>query len=311
MKLSIGPVLFDWGKNGFRDFYKKMAYESSADIIYIGEVVCSKRFNLEVDETLALAEELKGSGKELVISTLGLIMNEPEQETMRQLIQGAKALGLRYEANDMAAFSAGEGQPSVAGPHITTYNPETADFLASVGVDRIAMPVELSLETISMVKRKSQSKAKVEYEMFAYGKIPLTFSARCYTSRAFNLPKVNCQYKCGDYPDGMVMRTQEGKPFLTINGIQTMSDKLFNVVDQLPAMAEQGVDIARLSPQSKNMVEVVQVWRDAADGKLSGEEAKAKLVELNNGQQFCNGYFHGRAGLDFIDTAMIQAEQQG
>ncbi|MEG3639943.1 U32 family peptidase [Magnetococcus sp. PR-3] len=307
MKLSIGPVLFDWGKNGFRDFYKKMAFETEADILYIGEVVCSKRYNLTPDEMVKLAEELKSSGKELVFSTLGLVMNEPEQQALRDIVAACKDLGIRYEANDMAAFYVGEGQPAVAGPHITTYNPESADFLTTIGVDRIVMPVELSMDTVAMMIRKSSVPA--EYELFAYGKIPLTFSARCYTSRAYNLPKSNCQYKCGDFADGMVMRTQEGKPLLTVNGIQTMSDKVFNVVDEMDAMASGGVDIARLSPQSKNMVEVVALWKQASEGKISGQEARTKLIDMNNGQDFCNGYFHGRAGLDFVDASMVQSEQ--
>ncbi|ABK43346.1 peptidase U32 [Magnetococcus marinus MC-1] len=307
MKLSIGPVLFDWGKNGFRDFYKKMAFETEADILYIGEVVCSKRYNLNPAEMVELAEALKPSGKELVFSTLGLVMNEPEQQALREIVAACKELGIRYEANDMAALYVGEGQAAVAGPHITTYNPETADFLTTVGVDRIVMPVELSMDMVAMLIAKSA--IKVEYELFAYGKIPLTFSARCYTSRAFNLPKSNCQYKCGDYADGMVMRTQEGKPLLTVNGIQTMSDKLFNVVDGMERMQAGGVHIARLSPQSKNMVAVVALWKQAVAGKISGAEARQKLIELNRGQDFCNGYFHGRAGLDFVDASMIQSEQ--
>ena len=42
-KLSLGPVLFNWPSDIWRDFYYRMADEAPVDIVYLGEVVCSKR----------------------------------------------------------------------------------------------------------------------------------------------------------------------------------------------------------------------------------------------------------------------------
>jgi O2-independent ubiquinone biosynthesis protein UbiV len=297
MKISIGPCLFDWGKQGITDFYKRMAFETEADILYIGEVVCSKRLHLDPDELFTLAAELKSSGKEIVFSTLGLVMNEPEQAEIRDLAARAREAGLSLETNDMASFGVGEGQPLVAGPHICTYNPETLDFLKEVGVHRIVLPVELSAKYMAGIFRDRQG---VESEVFAYGRLPLTFSARCYTARAFNLPKVNCQYKCGDYPDGMPMHTQDDKQFLVINGTETMSELVYNLIADIQRLQEMKVDIVRLSPQSQNMQGVVDIWKKSMSGEMDGEEALAKLLELNGNDPFCNGYFHERPGLEFI-----------
>jgi O2-independent ubiquinone biosynthesis protein UbiV len=297
MRISIGPCLFDWGKKGITDFYKKMAFETEADILYIGEVVCSKRLHLSPDELIKLALELKSSGKEIVLSMLGLVMTEEEQAEIRQMAHLAKDAGLRIEANDMASIGVGEGQKMVAGPHICSYNPETLDFLEGVGVDRVVLPVELSAKYISGIFRDVKS---IESEVFAYGRLPLTFSARCYTARAFNLPKVNCQYKCGDYPDGMPMHTQENKQFLVINGIETMSELVYNLIADLKKLQDMHIDILRLSPQSKNMADVVNIWKATMDGKVESQEAIAKLLEINGNDPFCNGYFHERPGLEFI-----------
>ncbi|MBF0357278.1 MAG: U32 family peptidase [Magnetococcales bacterium] len=297
MKISIGPCLFDWGKKGVADFYKRMAFETEADILYIGEVVCSKRFHLSPKELVKLARELKPSGKEIVFSMLGLVMTEDEQKEIRQLAAFAKDAGVRIEANDMASVGIGEGQPMVAGPHICTYNPETLDFLKFVGADRVVLPVELSAKYMDGVFRRCVG---VESEVFAYGRLPLTFSARCYTARAFNLPKGNCQYKCGEYPDGMPMHTQENKQFLVINGIETMSELVYNLISDIEQLKKMDIDIVRLSPQSKNMVEVVKVWQERMAGRVDSQEAVAKLQELNGGDPFCNGYFHEKPGLEFI-----------
>jgi hypothetical protein len=48
--------------------------------------------------------------------------------------------------------------------------------------------------------------AGMETEVFAYGRLPLAFSARCFTARHFNLQKDDCQFKCIEFPDGLLIR---------------------------------------------------------------------------------------------------------
>ncbi|MBF0095847.1 MAG: U32 family peptidase [Magnetococcales bacterium] len=300
MKIAIGPCLFEWGKKGIRQFYQQMAYETEADILYIGEVVCSKRNQLSPEELASLAEALQPSGKQIVFSTLGLLMNEGEQSTLRQIADEAQRLGVWLEVNDMGGMGVAEGQPMVAGPHINTYNAETVAFLARVGVKRVVLPVELPHAAMRCIMAGDHAP---EMEVFAYGRLPLTFSARCYTARAFHLAKSNCQYKCGDFPDGMEVRTQEDASFLTVNGTQTMSALLYNLLPDLPLLQRMGVNVLRLSPQSKAMPEIVSIWKQTMDGRMATQEALQRLRELNTDEAFCNGYFHGRPGLQWIESA--------
>ncbi|MBF0155611.1 MAG: U32 family peptidase [Magnetococcales bacterium] len=299
MRIAVGPVLFDWGKRAIEEYYRRLAFESEADILYLGEVVCSKRLGLGPEELGRLARELAGSGKEVVFSTLGLVMNDGELERVRRVVALAGELGLKVEANDMAAIGLGEGQPMVAGPHINTYNPETLAFLATVGVVRVVLPVELSARAIAGVIGK-RGDLPMERELFAYGHMPLTFSARCYTARAFELPKSNCQYKCGEFPEGLPTMTQDGSDFLLMNGIQTMSARVCNLVAETEEIQGLGVDIVRLSPRKERFREVVGLWRQRLDGRLDAATAAAKLAELDPGTRFCNGYFHGRPGLEQV-----------
>lgn len=298
MKIAIGPCLFEWGKKNIRAFYQRMAFETNADILYIGEVVCSKRYHLTPKEMAELAEQLKPSGKEIVFSTLGLVMTEEEQETLRQITQQAEQRGLWLEINDMGGMGIAEGRPLVAGPHINTYNAETLAFLSRIGVKRVVLPVELPQKTMVSIITGNKEQ-KTEIEVFAFGRLPLTFSARCYTARAFQLSKSNCQYKCGEFPDGMLTRTQEQEKILTLNGTQTMSERSFNLIQELPLLRQMGIDILRLSPQSQNMTEIVSVWKACIENKIDHQEALARLKRLNGNEPFCNGYFHGIPGLEF------------
>lgn len=301
MKIAIGPCLFEWGKKGIQAFYQRMAFETDADILYIGEVVCSKRYTLTPTEMVQLANLLKPSGKEIVFSTLGLIMTEEEQASLRDIAHLSKESGFWLEVNDMGGMGIAEGQPLVAGPHINSYNSETLNFLHHIGVKRVVLPVELAHDAMTRMITGC-NKPPPEIEVFAYGRLPLTFSARCYTARAFQLPKSNCQYKCGDFPDGMVMQTQEKAKFLIVNGIQTMSERFFNLVQDLPVLRQMGVNSLRISPQSQNMVEIVSVWKECLTNRIDGEEAMARLTQLNGGEPFCNGYFHGKPGLHHISS---------
>ncbi|MEO5340654.1 MAG: U32 family peptidase [Magnetococcus sp. MYC-9] len=299
MKIAIGPCLFDWGKKAIRHFYQRMAFETDADILYIGEVVCSKRYHLTAEELGGLADLLRPSGKEVVFSTLGLVMSEGEQSALRQVAEQAKQQGLWMEVNDMGGMGVGEGLPLVAGPHINTYNAETVAFLSRVGVRRVVLPVELAQPALTSIL-SAEGACRPQMELFVFGRLPLTFSARCYTARAFQLSKSNCQYKCGEFPDGMVIRTQEQEAYLTVNGTQTMSARPYNLLQELPRLRQMGLDSLRLSPQSRHMAEIVAIWKDCLENRMETREGLARLLELNNGEPYCNGYFHGRPGLEFV-----------
>ncbi|PIQ83699.1 MAG: U32 family peptidase, partial [Candidatus Omnitrophica bacterium CG11_big_fil_rev_8_21_14_0_20_63_9] len=44
------------------------------------------------------------------------------------------------------------------------------------------------------------------------------------------MQKDDCQFKCLDYEDGLALKTREGQPFLTLNGIQTQSALVHNLI---------------------------------------------------------------------------------
>ena len=293
MKLSLGPILYFWPRDQVLDFYKQLA-EWPVDIVYLGEVICSKRRLLNLDDWLTIAEALSAAGKEVVLSTLVLMEAESELKTMRRIIDNGKFL---VEANDMAAVQiAANKVPFVAGPHLNIYNCESLSLMQEAGATRWVMPVELSRDTLQVLLDGCPS--DLETEVFAYGRLPLAFSARCFTARNEGLPKDDCQLRCGDYADGVVMRSQEKQDFLVINGIQTQSATSCSLLDALPEMAAMGVDILRLSPQSGNMAEIVEIYYEVLDGELSVEEGVKSLDKLAAGE-LSNGFWYGKSGMEW------------
>ncbi|MFQ5937802.1 MAG: U32 family peptidase [Acidiferrobacterales bacterium] len=294
MKLALGPLLYFWDRETVLDCYDRVR-ETPVDIVYLGETVCSKRRALKLSDWLKLADGLANAGKEVVLSTLALVEAESELSTIRRIAENGRFL---VEANDMAAVNmlAGRG-PFVVGPHINTYNSETLELLAEAGARRWVVPVELDRETLSALLRRRP--AGMETEVFAFGRLPLAFSARCFTARAHNLPKDECDFRCVDYPDGMPLLTQEREPFLILNGVQVQSARTYSLIQEIDALRELEVDVIRLSPQSRGMFEIINVFRDVVDGCLDPQKAGNELMPFMSAGP-CDGYWHGLPGMSWM-----------
>ena len=295
MKLALGPVLYYWQRDALFEFYERIA-EAPVDIVYLGETVCSKRHNFRLDDWLEVAKNLAASGKQVVLSTQALIESESDLKTLRRQAENGSYM---VEANDMGAVRLMSGKRFVAGPHINTYNPETLSLLAELGAQRWVIPVEMSRQMLAgMLAAKPQ---EMETEVFAYGRLPLAFSARCFTARHYNLPKDDCQFRCLDHAGGLTLKTREGQPFLALNGIQTQSSSIYNLVAELEGMEQLGVDAVRVSPQPLYTEKILALFRQSLDGNLTGAEAGQQMAQLMP-DAACDGYWHDRPGIEQVSS---------
>jgi len=290
-RLSLGPVLYHWPRETLFEFYLEMA-DSPLDTIYLGETVCSKRRLLKLDDWLGIGRELTEAGKKVVLSSLALIEAESELHTLKRICENEEFL---VEANDMAAAYTLEkaGLPFVGGPTLNLYNQYSIQVMADAGMQRWVMPVELSRQTFLDV-HASLPKG-IETEVFAYGRLPLAYSARCFTARAHDLPKDDCQLRCLDDPDGMLLKTREDQKFLVLNGIQTQSALSFNLMDTQD-IPDGEIDLLRISPQSRHTLKIVNIFDDWRLGATSGKEAIQRITDYAP-SGLCNGYWLGDAGM--------------
>ena len=184
--------------------------------------------------------------------------------------------------------------PFVLGTGINVYSDQTLRFLAGLGAKRWVMPVELSRTTLASIQAGRPE--GVETEVFVYGRLPLAYSARCFTARHRNLPKDDCQYRCLDYPEGLTLRTREGQAFLTINGIQTQSAQTCNLLPELAELRELKVDVLRVSPQPEGTETVIESFAACLRRERDPvEAARALNATLPHGA--CDGYWQGQPGL--------------
>lgn len=295
-RISLGPILYFWTREKVFSFYESIA-ESPVDIVYLGETVCSKRRQLKGEDWLELAQMLQQAGKEVVLSTMTLLEADSELKALRRICESTDYM---IEANDISAvqllsekFQA-DGTGFVTGPAVNIYNSQTLSVMADSGLKRWVLPFELSRETfLSLHENRPQG---TESEIFVYGRLPLAYSARCFTARAHNLTKDDCQFRCLDDENGLLMKTREEESFLVLNGIQTQSAKTSNLITEIDDFKKLEVDVLRISPQSHHTQQVIQLFHDCIHGELLVRDAGLAIQQylLTGG---CDGYWHGQAGM--------------
>lgn len=291
MNYSLGPVLWYWPHEALQDFYRAAA-GSEAQIIYLGESVCSKRRATKFNDWLAMARELAAAGKQVVLSTLALLQSPSELTELKRYVDNGEFM---IEASDFGAVTLANeaGLPFVAGPALNVYNAVTLELLLKMGMTRWCMPVELSRDWLVNLLNQCDElgiRDKFEVEVMSYGYLPLAYSARCFTARSENRSKDDCQTCCIHYPQGRSLHTQEDQQVFVLNGIQTMSGYCYNLGNDLSSM--QGlVDIVRLSPSGIDTLAVIGQFR-------ANETGQQPLALTARGD--CNGYWQRVAGLELV-----------
>ena len=123
--------------------------------------------------------------------------------------------------------------------------------------------MELPLTSVGLIARACP---ELEIEAFAFGRLPLALSSRCYHARLHGLHKDPCQFVCEKDPDGLTVDTIDGQRFLAVNGVQTLSQGLQAYCPTAEEAASFGIRRLRLSPHTVDMCAVSAIYRDLLDG---------------------------------------------
>lgn len=286
MKLSLGPLQYFWPRERVFEFYRRAA-DWPLDCIYLGETVCSKRRELRTRDWLALAAELAAGGRQVVLSSLALLESEAELGALRRLVDNGVFL---IEANDMSAVQLCRERrlAFVGGPSLNVYNHHALRLLQEDGMVRLVLGVEQGRTLLRELREALQASGATmpELEVIAWGRLPLAYSARCFTARALDIGKDDCGFACIRHPDGLPLATRDGQPFLVVNGVQVQGHETCDLGPELPELRDEGIDLLRLYPQAEGMAAVVAHF----DAARRDAQPPARLGARN-------GYWHAEPGM--------------
>lgn len=302
LRLTVGPVQYYWTRATLTQFYADVA-DSPADTVVLGETVCSRRHAMKLEDWLALAQDLQSAGKRVLMATQALVESESDLRVIRRL-QGQR--DFLVEAADASALAIlAHRAPFALSPHINIYNRPALEEHAAVGAVRWSAPLELSLDAVAAINPlddpvRCADGTPVETEVFAFGRMPLAFSARCFTARHHHLSKDACEFRCADDPDGLLLSSSEGQAFLVLNGTQTQSAAQQCLVADGAALRAAGVSSLRLSPCSQGFVEVIGWFDRVLNQGADVQDALAALQAMSLPGGLSNGFAHRRPGLNWV-----------
>jgi O2-independent ubiquinone biosynthesis protein UbiV len=290
MRLSLGPPQYFWPRERALAFYRE-ALNWPVEVVYLGETICSKRRELSLRDWLTIAEQQAAAGREVVLSSLSLIEAGSELSALRRLVENGH---YAIEANDMSAVQLCRERslPFVGGPSLNVYNHRALALMVGDGMQRLVLGVEQNRELLADLAEHARSHdiTLPELEIIAWGRLPLAWSARCFTARAFDTGKDDCGFRCIEHPDGLPLATREGQTFLRINGVQVQGDEICDLAPEIAELSEAGIGLLRLYPQASGMAEIVRRFRQAVDSGIAPPRS-------GHG----SGYWHGHAGMDAVD----------
>ena len=306
--LSVGPLQYWWPRARVLDFYADVA-DSPAQTVVLGEVVCSRRNEFKTEDWIDLARDLRLAGKQVVLATQPLVMSEAELRTLRRIaeqdefaVEAGDAAALQVLARAQAERPA--RRPFVLGPHINIYSRAALVEHAGLGAARWVAPLELALDAVARINPADDPvrglTGPIDTEVFAFGRMPLAFSARCFTARHHRMGKDACDFRCRDDADGLLLKSDDGQPFLVLNGVQTQSASMHCLLGDAAALRGAGVASLRLSPCSQGFGRVLRLFDEWLAERVSAADARAEMLTLGLPGALVNGFAHRRAGMQAI-----------
>lgn len=281
------------------------ALHFGADAVYLA----GNRFGLRAfagnfsDEEIKKAVALAHSLKKKVYVTLNIIAHDADFEGLKEYL-----LFLQNEAKVDAVIVADIGimqfvriNAPLLDIHLSTQaniiNSYSANFFAELGVKRLILARELSLEEIRNIRKNLSP--KVEIEVFVHGAMCMAYSGRCLLSNYLSGRDSNhgecvqaCRWK---YYVREVSREDELEVEEDDKGSYIFNSRDLNMLPYLKELKDAGVDSIKIEGRMKSsfyVATVVNAYRMALDilPKKPTEEICEELMKASH-RRYTTGFY--------------------
>jgi len=279
------------------------AVENGADAVYLGARAFSARgyasnFSEEELEKAIDYAHLRGVKIYVTVNTL---LKEGEMESALILLSRLREMGTdAIIIQDLGLISLSRKYlpdlPLHASTQMTLHNSEGVSFEKELGIERVVLSREVSLEDIRIIKEKND----MEIEVFVHGALCMSYSGQCLLSSLIGGRSGNRGY-CAQPCRKQYRLYCAGKQVKT-SGSYLLSPKDLNTTSGLGALIEAGIESFKIEGRMKRpeyVAGVVRIYRRLIDRYLKNpagysvsEEEHETLTQLFN-RGFTSGYFFG------------------
>ena len=293
------------------------ALHFGADAVYLA----GNRFGLRAfagnfsDKEMQEAVKIAHSFGKKVYITLNIIAKDEDFDGLKEYLKFLQ--NIKVDAVIVADIGVMEFVRKYAPKidiHISTQaniiNSYTAKFFADLGVKRLILARELSLEQIKNL-RKNLPK-EVEIEVFVHGAMCMAYAGRCLLSNYLTGRDSNhgecvqaCRWK---YYVREVSRDDELEVQEDEKGSYIFNSKDLNMLSHLQELKEAGVDSIKIEGRMKSsyyVATVVNAYRMALDmlPKKPTEELEKELLKASH-RRYTTGFYFDEENRQFQEDSM-------
>jgi putative protease len=292
------------------------AVENGADAVYLGARAFSARgyasnFSEEELEEVIDYAHLRGVKVYVTVNTL---LKEEEVENALKLLSWLRQIGTdAIIIQDLGLISLARKYlpdlPLHASTQMTLHNSEGVEFAKKLGIERVVLSRECSLEEIKQMREKTGT----EIEVFIHGALCISYSGQCLLSSLIGGRSGNrglcaqpCHKKYRLYCEGKLVKT---------TGSYLLSPKDLNTTSGLGALIKAEIESFKIEGRMKRLeyvAGVVRIYRRLIDRYLENpegysvsEEEQEALTQLFN-RGFTQGYFFENPRLELMSRESPQ-----
>ena len=292
-------------------FYAAVDY--GADAVYLGRESYGMRagpHNFSFDALKAAADHAHKNNVRVYL-TCNILPRNSEIDGFRQYLEEAVAAGVdAVIVSDLGLLGLVKKYAPDMEIHMSTQtgivNYAAANELYNMGVKRVVLARELSLDEIAEIRAKTPK--ELDIEAFVHGAMCVSFSGRCLLSQYMTHRDPNrgqCAQPCrwGYY---LMEETREGTYFPVYEdekGTYVFNSKDMCMIDHIDDVVKAGVTSLKIEGRAKSAYYVsviTNAYRMAADIFKSDpdnfelpEWLKEEVLKISH-RSYCSGFFYGR-----------------
>ena len=288
------------------------AVENGADAVYFGTDMFSARGfadNFTIGSIMDAIDyaHLRGVKAYITVNTL---IKDSEMENAINLLYylneyGADAVivqdtGLLSKIRELSL-----DLPVHASTQMTIHNSEGVKFLEELGVKRVVLAREMSLDEIRKIKQNTD--INIEIETFVHGALCMSYSGQCLLSSIIGGRSGNRGY-CAQ-PCRKKYKLRANGNAVKTDGEYLLSPKDLNTTAMLPQLIDAGIDSFKIEGRMKRpeyVAGVVRIYRRLIDRHVGQpseyyitKDESMRLAQLFN-RGFTSSYFSGEPRTDLM-----------